>query len=322
MPAAPRSSDARLRAEVRFAGAVLGDVLREQEGERLFALVERVRGLAIALRHGYEARDERRLRLLLADLPLDDLELLTRAFSLFFQLVNVCEQRHMARSQRRDAPEGLYALMGRLRERGLAAEDVEAALAALRATVVLTAHPTEATRWTVHEILRRIGDALELRAGDAAAARERLARDVTALWQTQPLRGRRPTPIDEVLQAIHTLETVLLEAVPVVHSRLSEAFAEAFGRPAAESPRPIRLGSWIGGDRDGNPHVTAWVTSEALRLYRGAALRAHWRQVPGLMDQLTSSAALVPVSEALAASIERDLAEVPGLAERVAGRER
>jgi phosphoenolpyruvate carboxylase len=316
-----RSLDARLRAEVRFAGTVLGEVLREQEGERLFALVEEARGLAIALRRGYEARDERRLRLLLADLPLDDLELLTRAFTLFFQLVNVCEQRHMARSQRRDASEGLYALMRRLRDRALAPEEVEAALAALRTTVVLTAHPTEATRWTVHEILRRVGEALELLAADPAAARERLARDVTALWQTQPLRGRRPTPIDEVLQAIHTLDTVFLEAVPAVHQLVAEAFADAFGRPPAEAARPLRLGSWIGGDRDGNPNVTAWVTSEALRLYRGAALRAHWRQAPALMDQLTSSAALVPVSAALEESVARDVATLPGLAERVAGRE-
>jgi len=322
MPAAsPRSHDLRLRAEVRFAGTVLGEVLREQEGERLFALVEQVRGLAIALRRGYQAHDERRLRLLLADRSLDDLELLTRAFSLFFQLVNVCEQRHMARSQRRDAPDGVHALMRRLRERGLAAEDVERALAALRTTVVLTAHPTEATRWTVHEILRRVDAALERLADDPPAARERLARDVTALWQTQPLRGRRPTPIDEVLQAIHTLETVFLDAVPAVHARLAEAFAEAFGRPAAPPARPIRLGSWIGGDRDGNPNVTAWVTSEALRLYRGAALRTHWQQAPRLMDQLTSSAALVPASPALEESVERDLARVPGLAGRVADRE-
>lgn len=319
--ASPRSQDARLRTEVRFAGQVLGEVLREQEGERLFARVEEVRGLAIALRRHYEARDERRLRLLLADLPLDELGLLTRAFSLFFQLVNVCEQRHVARQQRLDAPEGLHALMRRLQERGLAAEQVEDALAALRTTVVLTAHPTEAIRWTVHEILRRVDGDLELLRSDRAAARERLARDVTALWQTQPLRGRRPTPIDEVLQAIHTLETVFVHAVPDVHERLAQAFAAAFGRTPAVPARPVRLGSWIGGDRDGNPHVTAWVTSEALRLYRGAALRVHGRQVPRLMDQLTSSTALVPVSPALAASVERDLAEVPGLRERVAGRE-
>src|SRR5690606_32632695 len=209
-PVPPRSSDARLRAEVRFAGTVLGEVLREQEGERLFALVEQVRGLAIALRREYQAREERRLRLLLADLSLDDLALLTRAFTLFFQLVNVCEQRAMARGADRDAPDGLAALLARLRARGPAAEPAGAALAALRATVVLTAHPTEATRWTVHEILHRIGDALEALADDAAGARVRLARDVTALWQTQPLRGRRPTPIDEVQQAIHTLETVLV----------------------------------------------------------------------------------------------------------------
>lgn len=186
MPAAAsRSLDTRLRAEVRFVGSVLGEVLREQEGERLFALVEEARGLAIALRRGYQARDERRLRLLLADLPLDDLELLTRAFTLFFQLVNVCEQRHMARSQRRDASDGLYALMRRLHARGLTPEAVETALVALRTTVVLTAHPTEATRWTVHEILLRVGDALERRSADPAMAHEP--------WRATSPRSGRPS---------------------------------------------------------------------------------------------------------------------------------
>jgi phosphoenolpyruvate carboxylase len=115
---------------------------------------------------------------------------------------------------------------------------------------------------------------------------------------------------------------VFLDAVPAVHARLAEAFEAAFGRPPLHPPRPLRIGSWIGGDRDGNPHVTAWVTSEALRLYRSAALRMHWRQGPRLMDQLTSSTALVPVSAALAASVANDLAHVPGLADRVAARER
>ncbi len=322
MPELPdAASDAALRADVRFAGDTLGTVIREQEGDRVFALVEQVRAIAIARRRAYRAGDERRLRLLLADLSLDDLELLTRAFSLFFQLVNACEQRQLARGQRRDAPDGLHALLQRLREQGFSREAVEESIEAMRATVVLTAHPTEATRWTVHEILRRVEAALDLREADADAAREQLAREVTALWQTQALRGRRPSPIDEVVQTIHTLETVFLDAVPAVHARLADAFAAAFGRPPLRGARPLRVGSWIGGDRDGNPHVTAWVTSEALRLYRGAALRAHGRQGPRLMDQLTSSAALVPASAALEASVEHDLAHVPGLAERVATRE-
>ncbi|MCL4686540.1 phosphoenolpyruvate carboxylase [Myxococcota bacterium] len=322
MPTAPDAdSDATLRADVRFAGETLGLVLREQEGERVFALVEQVREIAIARRREYRARDERRLRLLLADLALDDLERLTRAFALFFQLVNACEQRQLAHRSRRATPDGLHALLQRLQRDGFSRATVEAALETLRTTVVLTAHPTEATRWTVHEILRRVEAALDLREVDAERAREQLAREVTALWQTQALRGRRPVPIDEVLQTIHTVETVFFDAVPTVHVRLAEAFEAAFGRAPLRGARPLRVGSWIGGDRDGNPHVTAWVTSEALRLYRGAALRRHWQQGPRLMDHLTSSASLVPVSRALEASVEDALARVPGLAERVAARE-
>ncbi|RIL07670.1 MAG: phosphoenolpyruvate carboxylase [Proteobacteria bacterium] len=316
--------DARLRAEVRFLGTVLGEVIREQEGDALYSLVERVRKSAIALRRGgaRAAAEERKLQRTVARLDLDRMVAVTRAFTIFFQLVNVCEQRHTARSQRVDAPGGVAELMRRLRARGVRASAVERALGGLHATVVLTAHPTEATRWSVHEALSRVGRELErLAHEEPGAVHGALARVVTQLWQTQLQRTRRPTPIDEVSQVLHTLDSVLLHAVPAVHERLAQAFRAAYGRAPHERARPLRVGSWVGGDRDGNPHVTAWVTADALRLYRRGAIGAYARTLAPLVAEMTTSDLLVPVSAALRESVSRDVADHPRIAQRVEGRE-
>jgi len=322
MRAIAGDSDARLRAEVRFLGAVLGQVIREQEGVALYTLVERVRKSAIALRRGASPGEERKLRRLVARLDLDRMVSLARAFTLFFQLVNVCEQRYVARTHREDGPGGMADLLRRLRAKRVRPAAVEKVLAEMRATVVLTAHPTEATRWSVHQALARIDALLDAEPSpggeDVKAA---LAREVTQLWQTQLQRTRRPTPIDEVEQVLHTLETVFADAVPIVHGRIARAFAKAFGRPPRKRARPLRMGSWVGGDRDGNPNVTAWVTAEALRLYRRGALAAHARAVGPMIAETTTSDLLVPVSPALRESTSRDEADLPRLAARVEGRE-
>jgi phosphoenolpyruvate carboxylase len=318
----PSASDTRLRAEVRLVGNVLGQVIREQEGKSLYALVERVRHAAIALQRRNADGDERKLRRLVTELDLDELVAIARAFTIFFQLVNVCEQRHTARSHGPKAPGSAFDLMRRLRKSGLRADAIEAALAELRTTVVLTAHPTEATRWSVHETLARIEAVLASHPADGETPlSESLAREVTALWQTQIQRTRGPTPIDEVLQVIHTLETVFFDAVPLVHERVTRAFEAIYGRPFVGHARPLRMGSWVGGDRDGNPAVTPAVTADALRLYRRGALGAYWRALQPVMRELTTSDQVVPVDTELRESLARDLAEVPRARERVAGRE-
>jgi len=316
------ASDTRLRAEVRLVGNVLGQVIREQEGKSLYALVERVRQAAIALQRRDADGDERKLRRLVTEFDLDELVAIARAFTLFFQLVNVCEQRQTARSHGPKAPGSAFDLMRRLRKSGLRADAIESALAELRTTVVLTAHPTEATRWSVHETLARIESVLGSHPADGETPRlESLAREITALWQTQIQRTRGPTPIDEVLQVIHTLETVFFDAVPLVHERVTRAFEAVYGRPLVGHARPLRMGSWVGGDRDGNPAVTPAVTADALRLYRRGALGAYWRALQPLMRELTTSDQVVPVATELRESLARDLAEVPRVRERVAGRE-
>jgi phosphoenolpyruvate carboxylase len=314
--------DLKLRAEVRLVGEVLGLVIREQEGRSLYALVERVRGAAIELRRGDEPGEERKVRRLIAQLDLDEVVAVARAFTLFFQLVNVCEQRHTAQTHGPSDPGSAFDGLRRMKKRGVRADAIEAALAGLRTTVVLTAHPTEATRWSVHESLARVEALLAKGSGDGETPlAEALAGEITMLWQTQIQRSRAPTPIDEVRQAIHTLETVLFDAVPAVHQRLTRAFEAVYGRALATPARPVRLGSWVGGDRDGNPNVTPWVTADALRLYKRGALAAYWRSLQPVIQEMTASDQLLPVFAGLRESLARDLFEVPRIDKRVAGRE-
>lgn len=314
--------DQRLRAEVRLVGEVLGLVIREQEGRSLYGLVERVRAAAIELRRGAEAGGEKKVRRVIAQFDLDEIVAVARAFTLFFQLVNVCEQRHTAQTHGPNDPGSAYDGLRRMKKRGVRADVIEAALAELRTTVVLTAHPTEATRWSVHEALARIGALLAKGSGEGETPLpEALAGEITLLWQTELQRSRAPTPIDEVRQAIHTLETVLFDAVPAVHQRLTRAFESVYGRALAVPARPVRLGSWVGGDRDGNPNVTPWVTADALRLYKRGALAAYWRSLQPVIKEMTASDQVVPVFAELRESLARDLFEVPRIDKRVAGRE-
>jgi len=300
-------------------GDVLGEVLYEQEGAYAYELVETVRRLAIAERRRHEARREQELVELLGGLPVPQLLVLSRAFALFALLVNVCESRDEIRARRAAPGAYLDRLMGRLASEGFPRTRVDGTLARLRATIVLTAHPTDATRWTVHSALARIEALLDRT--PRARARKELAREVTALWQTHFVAHRRPTPVDEVTHALHRLETVLYEAVPEVEALLAAARARAYGGETRLPAPPLAVGSWIGGDRDGNPYVTAQVTAEALRLYRRAVLLCYWREIPPLIEELTSSTDHAPVSNALRRSVEADLAALPPLRERVEGRD-
>jgi phosphoenolpyruvate carboxylase len=317
-PSTASASGSALRNEIRFVGDVLGEVLYEQEGAVAYEMVERVRRLAIAERRRHEVRQEEELVELLAGLPIPQLQVMARAFTVFALLVNVCESRDEIRARR--APPGSYLerLLARLAAGGVPKGRVDATLARLRATIVLTAHPTDATRWTVHSSLARIEALLER---PRSEVRRALAREITALWQTRFVPHRAPTPVDEVAHAIHRLETVLYEAVPEVERLLALARARAYGGEARLPSPPLQVGSWIGGDRDGNPFVTAQVTAEALRLYRRAVLLCYWREIPPLIEQLTSSTELVAVSPALRRSLEEDLAALPELRDRVEGRD-
>ncbi len=264
----------RLRAEVDLLGRLLGEAIRTLSGERFFALVEEVRLLAKARRQGDGEAGEALLRRV-RELSLEEAEALVRAFTHYFHLVNLAEERHRVRVNRLRAqaetlenprPEGFLALAKALRERGLSLEEAEAHLNRLELLLTFTAHPTETRRRTLRHHLEALQKELE------AGERERLAARVALLYATEEVRKARPSVEDEIKGGLYYLPTTLWEAVPRVVAGLEAALERVYGkRPRLKSP--VRFRSWIGGDRDGNPFVTPGVTAFAARYAREVARR-------------------------------------------------
>ena len=278
-------SDA-LRRDVRLLGDLLGRVLVEQEGESLLDDVERVRALARAARAG-EPHEE--LLRVVAELPLERQTSVLRAFALYFQLANVAEQHHRVRRRRE------YRAEGRI-----ARESLEAALAQLDGDVphvslglVLTAHPTEATRRTVLAAHLRIAELLE-----ADDAEDALLAEIAALWQTDEVRSQRPRIIDEIRHGHWFFEQSLIDA--------AEKLLADFRRRVPGAPAPLRFGTWIGGDADGNPATDAGTVHEARRRARELLRQRYRTEVRDLAAELGMSSRLVRTTEELRESIACD----------------
>lgn len=278
-----REPDSALRSNVRLLGDLLGTVLVEQEGKWLLELEERVRGLARAGREEGAAAAEQ-LRRASAELPLEQQALVLRAFALFFQLANIAEQHHRLRRWRhyehegRVSQESLANAFERLAASGVSPEGVQDAVRSLSVEIVLTAHPTETARRTVLEKHRLIAALLhELDDPDIArAAEERVHRDlaeeITILWQTDEVRSRRPRVVDEIRQGLWFIEGSLWGAAPRLLAELREHAPNLEGSP-------LRFGTWIGGDLDGNPHAGAETVEEALERARTLARELLQRDV-------------------------------------------
>jgi phosphoenolpyruvate carboxylase len=310
----------RLRSEVRTVARILDRVVAEQEGPEVARLVEELRRTSARLRGRNDGTLEKRLAARLRRLPLERLVAAARAFTVVSTLANVCETRHEARLHREgEAP--FERLLRRLRRHGVPNEVVAKTAADLAVTVVFTAHPTETTRWSVQRLLDRVDALLERLAAapDDPRAKAELMAEMTSLWQASFLQHRAPTPIDEVTHLLHTLENVLFAAVPRVAERFALA-AREHEIEASPDRALVRLGSWVGGDRDGNPNVTSFVTAESLRLYRRAVLERYRAAIPDLIERLISSTAEVPVSRALAQIVGHDLQTDPELRERTHAR--
>ena len=248
---------------------MLGAVLVEQAGEKLLELEERLRALARAGREGDEEAAAE-LRATVAELPLEEQALVLRAFAVYFQLANIAEQHHRLRRRRQYEHEGkapresLADAFRRLEEAGVGADEVREAVRNLSVELVLTAHPTEATRRTVLAKHRRIAallhelDAPDLPPSAEARVRRDLAEEITILWQTDEVRSQRPRVVDEIVHGHWFLEESFWVAVP-------RLLAELGAKPGeADVQAPVRLGTWIGGDMDGNPNAGIETIEEAL----------------------------------------------------------
>ena len=276
-------------------------------------MVERVRALAKSGRAG-NAEDFDQLAELLAARPTSETLPVARAFAHFLSLANVAEQHHRVRRRReyqRDAeappqPGSFEEVMLRLREQGITEEQLFDSVAALRIELVLTAHPTEVVRRTLLQKYTRIGELLARRdRGDLTLPEQRdtvddLRREITAAWETDEVRHTRPTPLDEVKGGLFIFEQTLWDALPRFLRALDGALRTHTGRALPLDAAPIRFGSWIGGDRDGNPNVTAAVTADACLLARWVAADLYLREIDALRSELSMKSAsdeMPPVDE-------------------------
>lgn len=328
---AQRKVDRPLRRDVRLLGEMLGQVLMEQEGAALLDLEEKVRKLAIRRRRGpREGRAQAAAQLgeILAALPPDRVEGIIRAFSVYFQLVNLAEQHHRIRRARTHALEkgappqrgSLEAVLREAKDRGVPADHSRHALADLEVTLTFTAHPTQAMRRTVLEKLYRIAHRLEerdrctLTPKEAAANQRAMREEISALWLTDELRRERPTVGDEVKNVLWYLEEILWDLLPWVGEALEDAFERAYGEPVGFTPNPLRLHSWVGGDMDGHPLVTPEVLEDAVRAYANRGVRHLLEAAAALGSVLSESSRHVRVPEALTASLADDARRMPAVA--------
>ncbi len=319
-----------LRRDVRCLGRLLGDVLKEQGGDRLFEAVEELRTWAIRHRQehaagsGAEFEGEYQFAQLgaqlVAELPSADAYRLTKAFSIYFELTNLAETNHRKRRRRaaelneesKPQPGSFRGTLLRMQEAGVDGEQVLSWLRDVEVTPVFTAHPTETARRTILLKRQRIADALErldeLPLSDSEARRQEasICASITALWQTDEVRRRRPTVSDEIEMGLDYFRSTLLESVPAVYSTLAADFARVFGLDVERQlPRLVSFGSWIGGDRDGNPYVDASATRQAIVRAREAILSFYIDKVFALFQRVSPSERQIGISESLRKALAR-----------------
>jgi phosphoenolpyruvate carboxylase len=313
--------DAALRADIRRLGTLLGQTLVRQEGQGLLDLVEEVRALVRS--------DPESAATKLASLDVTTGTKLARAFSTYFHLANITEQVHRARELRRlRAKEGgwLDRAAALIAERKVPAAEIAAAARRLAIRPVFTAHPTEAARRSILTKLRSIADELDLEAAEAALydavgesvtarADRHLAELLDLLWQTDELRLDRPDPTDEARNAVYYLRDLYANAAPQVLDDLAETL-RGLGVDSAPAAKPLTFGTWIGGDRDGNPYVTPAVTREVLIIQHEHGIQATEEAMDELISQVSVSRRLRAVSLDLSASLAQDLDALPELAAR------
>ncbi len=316
--------DKELRSRVRLFGILLGEVLREQVGERTFTIVERLRKGYIKLAQKPDDKLRARLNRLITSLQPETLGDVVRAYSIYFVLVNIAEEAFLHRQRRRIAGKGGVLWQGSFDQtlrgflqQGLDPQQLQDILDDCAYIPVFTAHPTESKRLVIMNLLRRIFVTSEALDAPKRTINQRektikaLKTQIQTLWKTEEVRAVRPEVRNEIRLGQHYFQNSLFEAVPQVFRRLNDGIQRLYGEHAdyhgIQLPPFLRFGSWIGGDRDGNPFVTPDVTRLALNMSQQTILREYLRRVDALISELTFSYRFCNPSWAFRESLDADI---------------
>ncbi|MGH8175146.1 MAG: phosphoenolpyruvate carboxylase [Steroidobacter sp.] len=316
--------DAELRDDVRTLGGLVGEVIREQGGDALFEMVERDRQAAIARRDG-DPMGAAELAARTRDVPPAAARDLVRAFSTWFQMVNMAEKVHRIRRRRQylnegaTQPGGILDAVLKLKEKGLDLVDIRRLMLEMWIEPVFTAHPTESTRRTILRKQQKIAQLLLGRLGLARTAAEtrtiwdRIRGEITTGWQTAENSRERLTVADEREHVLFFIAEVLYQIVPIFYEEIEAALEQAYGPDAREVDLPeiLRFGSWVGGDMDGNPDVHAKTIRETVARHQQIIVNRYFLDCQGLAETLSQSAARIGISSELQARIDNYMVLLP-----------
>ncbi|GEN53608.1 phosphoenolpyruvate carboxylase [Halobacillus faecis] len=314
-----------LRRDIHALGKMLGDILVHHGGEELLNKVETIRQLTKDLRNNPDPSTYNQLKDEIQNLEPPMRSQVIRAFSIYFHLVNIAEQNHRIRRRREyqlredhgAQPFSLESAVQNLKKNDFSKGAIQEVLNKLSLELIITAHPTEATKRTVLEIQKRIATILkkldhpQLTKSERESLQDSLQNEVTVLWQTDELRERKPTVMDEVRNGLYYFDETLFDVLPDIHQELEARLEDHYPNEDWNVPNFLRFGSWIGGDRDGNPNVTPEITWQTLQKQRKLVLKKYDEVLVELMKRFSHSSTQVTVTDELKNAIEREEPMLP-----------
>jgi phosphoenolpyruvate carboxylase len=308
-----------LRRDVRMLGNILGEILVYHGGQVLLDTVEKIREMCKTLRLENDKATYDALKLEISNLTPTLRKQVIRAFSVYFHLINAAEQNHRIRRRREYQlrtdvnvqPGSIESAILSLQENEMSTEIIQNVINTLSLELIITAHPTEATKRSILEIQVRIADLLKsldqpLSKKEKYKLEQSLFNEVTVLWQTDELRYHKPTVIDEVKNGLYYFDQTLFDVLPDIHQEVEDSLMEHYPNQEWKVPNFLRFGSWIGGDRDGNPNVTTAVTWETLNRQRKLVIKKYKTVLVDLMKRFSHSTTRVEVSKELSSSVHTD----------------
>ncbi|MGH7800184.1 MAG: phosphoenolpyruvate carboxylase [Thermodesulfobacteriota bacterium] len=309
-----------LRRDVRFLGNLLGETLIEQEGRRIFDIVEKMRFLTKEMRRDYVRDLKEELVSTIRNLSHEELYNVTRAFTMYFKLVNIAEHNHQIRRRHEykfipditSSIEGsMEGVFKQLKEMGVNFDRFHELLKRMSIELVFTAHPTEVNRHIVLEKFRHISILMKelenpvLNSDEREKIEKEIRAEIVGLWQTEEVPPYKISPLDEARSVLYYFKETIFDALTEMYEELENQIKKHYEVENIKIPNFLSFGSWVGGDRDGNPYITHEVTYEVLRMQKRIALERYVEEIKHIKRQLSSSAKIVPVNPELIESVER-----------------